>query len=62
VRDRRLAQRMLDREPFIEDGPEPEYRRELQNMLMLNIKAEIQLLEAGSSGLQGWLRTEGGLK
>jgi meiotic recombination protein SPO11 len=59
ARDRRLAQRMLDREPFTEDGPEAEYRRELQVMLMLNIKAEIQLLEAGIGGLQGWLKNEG---
>jgi meiotic recombination protein SPO11 len=59
VRDRRLAQRMLDREQCTEDGPGSEYRRELQNMLMLNIKAEIQLLEAGVGGLHGWLRNEG---
>jgi meiotic recombination protein SPO11 len=57
LRDRRLAQRMLDRDPF-QDGQELEFRRELQVMLMLNTKAEIQLLETGSGGLQGWLKNE----
>jgi meiotic recombination protein SPO11 len=59
ARDRRLAQRMLDREPFTEYGLEPECRRELQTMLMLNVKAEIQLLEADARGLQGWFKDEG---
>jgi meiotic recombination protein SPO11 len=59
VRDRRLAQRMLHRDPFLEYGQEPECRGELQTMLMLNVKAEIQLLEAGAGGLQGWLASEG---
>jgi meiotic recombination protein SPO11 len=58
ARDRRKATRMLEREPFIENGSEPEWRREIQVMLMLNVKAEIQLLEARAGGLTGWLKDE----
>ena len=54
-RDRHKASRMLEREPFMEDGKEPEWRREVQVLLMLNIKAEIQLLEAQDGGLHTWL-------
>jgi meiotic recombination protein SPO11 len=54
-RDRRRVILMLARKPFSEDGgQEPEWRRELQVMLMLNIKAEMQLLE-GSEGLATWI-------
>lgn len=59
ARDRRKATSMLERKQFAEDGTEPEWRRELQFMLMLNIKAEIQLLEARSDGLVGWLKDMG---
>ena len=58
-RDRTKAHRMLEREPFAEDRKEPKWRREIQVMLMLNVKAEIQLLEAESTGLLGWLKTRG---
>lgn len=54
-RDRNKASRMLEREPFMEGGMEPEWRREVQVMLMLNIKAEIQLLEEQDGGLHSWL-------
>jgi meiotic recombination protein SPO11 len=53
-RDRRIATRMLDKEIFEERGREREWRRELQVMLILNFKAEIQILSAGS-GLETWL-------
>jgi meiotic recombination protein SPO11 len=42
VRDRRLAASMLEKSVF-QDMCEPEWRRALQTMLMLNIKAEIQI-------------------
>jgi meiotic recombination protein SPO11 len=58
-RDRRKATRMLEREPFTEDGDEPSWRREIQIMLLLNVKAEIQLLEAQCNGLPGWLKRKG---
>ncbi|TKA79858.1 hypothetical protein B0A49_01566, partial [Cryomyces minteri] len=49
-RDRRKASKMLEQEVFAADGPECEWRRELQIMLMLNVKAEIQLMDARRSG------------
>lgn len=55
ARDRHKASRMLEREPYVEHGKEPEWRREIQIMLMLNIKAEIQLLEAKEGGLPRWV-------
>jgi meiotic recombination protein SPO11 len=58
-RDRRKATRMLEREPFTEGGKESLWRGELQVMLFLNIKAEIQLLEAQVGGLCGWLKAKG---
>ena len=54
-RDRHKANRMLEREPFMEGGKESEWRREIQVLLMLNFKAEIQLLEAQDGGLHTWL-------
>jgi meiotic recombination protein SPO11 len=56
ARDRRKATSMLKREQFAEGGAEPEWRRELQVMLMLNVKAEIQLLEARPGGLAACLK------
>ncbi|KAF2422183.1 DNA topoisomerase IV, alpha subunit [Tothia fuscella] len=58
-RDRRLAARMLEKQLFGEDGPEQEWRVEVQRMLMLNVKAEIQVLEAGPGGLVGWMKGSG---
>jgi len=55
ARDRRKASKMLEREVFAECGPEPEWRREVQVMLVLNLKAEIQLLETRPGGLTKWL-------
>lgn len=52
--DRRRATLMLARKPCGEDASgvdEPEWRRELQVMLLLNVKAEMQLLE----GLGAWV-------
>lgn len=59
TRDRRKANRMLEREPYLDNGKEPSWRREIQGMLFLNVKAEIQLLEAQSGGLCEWLKSEG---
>lgn len=36
-------------------GPEPEWRTELQQMLMLNVKAEIELLYEQDGGLEAWI-------
>jgi len=50
ARDRRIALRMLERD---EENDE-EWKRELQVMLMLNVKAEIQILGNGEK-LGEWL-------
>ena len=55
ARDRRKATLMLERGTFAEEGLEVGWRRELQVMLMLNVKAEIQLLSGREGGLERWL-------
>ncbi len=56
ARDRRIARKMLERETFGgKDGEgEVEWRREMQVMLMLGVKAEIQILGNGEA-LGEWL-------
>jgi meiotic recombination protein SPO11 len=53
-RDRNIATRMLEREEY-QDGRRGEWRTELQVMLMLNLKAEIQILSDSGMGLETWL-------
>ncbi|TGO25494.1 hypothetical protein BPAE_0079g00420 [Botrytis paeoniae] len=53
-RDRRLAVKMLQRDVCQEDGDEDEWRKEIQVMLMLNKKAEIQIIGTGYA-LENWL-------
>lgn len=56
ARDRRKILSMLDKNPvWAVDGPEPEWRVELQRMLMLNLKAEIEVLYQRTGGLEGWI-------
>ncbi|KAK2811542.1 hypothetical protein FQN50_002165 [Emmonsiellopsis sp. PD_5] len=56
LRDRKKARDMLTRSViFAEDGPEPAWRAELQHMLMLNVKAEIEVLYERGGGIEGWL-------
>ena len=56
-RDRRLAMKMLEKDIFKKHHwhGEAEWRRELQVMLMLNLKAEIQVLSPDEAGLEAWL-------
>ncbi|MCJ1287557.1 hypothetical protein MMC26_006909 [Xylographa opegraphella] len=54
-RDRKMAMQMLGRRAFAEDV-ELEWRKELQAMLMLDMKAEIQLLDRREGGLVTWLK------
>ena len=54
ARDRRKATRMLEREVF--SNLEVTWKIEVQKMLMLNVKAEMQLLEAREGGLVEWLK------
>jgi len=56
-RDRRIATKMLQRPLFAQEA-EMEWRRELQTMLMLNMKAEIQLLSGRPGGLKDWLESK----
>lgn len=58
-RDRRKATVMLERSQFNnEDAEDCAYTRALQTMLMLNLKAELQLLESQPSGMETLLRSK----
>lgn len=54
-RDRKKAMKMLEKWPMNEDGPEQEWRRELQVMLMLGFKAEMEILAECTHGVPGWV-------
>ncbi|KAF2728244.1 meiosis-specific topoisomerase Spo11 [Polyplosphaeria fusca] len=58
ARDRNKASRMLEWDICTEKGQEQEWRHQLQVMLMLNIKAEMQILEELSGGLARWIFEE----
>ncbi|KAJ4373462.1 endodeoxyribonuclease [Didymella sp. IMI 355093] len=58
TRDRSKAMRMLEWDLCTETGPELEWRRELQTMLMLNTKAEIQILDELPGGVVSFLSSE----
>ena len=63
ARDRKKAVKMLGKEVYAEDGSEVEWRRELQVMLMLDMKAEIEILSGREGRLEKWLEkklAEGG--
>lgn len=55
ARDRGKATAMLKKHPLLEHGPEGVWRSELQVMLMLGLKAEMELLEDREGGLERWL-------
>lgn len=56
ARDRRKIVTMLRNNPvYANDGPENEWRVELQRMLMLNVKAEIEVLYEHDGGLEAWI-------
>ncbi|KAL4903503.1 hypothetical protein BDW74DRAFT_179919 [Aspergillus multicolor] len=58
-RDRKKIAGMLSRSPvWAFDGPEVEWRVELQRMLVLNVKAEIEIIYDREGGLEGWLERE----
>ena len=58
ARDRTKAVRMLEWDLCCEAGPEQEWRHELQGMLMLNIKAEMQILDECPGGMISFLHNE----
>lgn len=56
MRDRKKITAMLQNSPvWASDGPELEWRAELQQMLVLNLKAEIEILYECIGGLEGWI-------
>ena len=56
ARDRKKAADMLERNEVLqEDGIEKVWRRELQVMLMLNVKAEMEILADREGGVKGWV-------
>ncbi|KAF2095945.1 DNA topoisomerase IV, alpha subunit, partial [Rhizodiscina lignyota] len=55
LRDRSKAQKLIERHIDSESDTDSEFICELQTMLMLNVKAEIQILEAKVGGLGQWL-------
>ncbi|OJD32976.1 meiotic recombination protein spo11 [Diplodia corticola] len=54
-RDRRKASQMLRKDSHSEDNTYNELKRNLQIMLMLNMKAELEILECRDGGLGAWL-------
>lgn len=55
ARDRKKAADMLKSEVLQEGGKEEEWRRELQVMLMLNVKAEMEILAEREGGVHAWV-------
>lgn len=55
ARDRKKAVKMLEKETYHEAGPEQEWRREMQTMLMLNMKAEMEMLGERNGGVEKWV-------
>ena len=58
ARDRKKAADMLERSEVLYDGgseEEEEWRRELQVMLMLNVKAKLEILAEREGGAKGWV-------
>ena len=56
ARDRKKAADMLERSEVLQQGgKEEEWRRELQVMLMLNVKAEMEVLAEREGGVKGWV-------
>ena len=56
ARDRKKALAILRNNPTcVADGPEQEWRAELQKMLMLNLKAETEILYDRDGGLEAWI-------
>lgn len=55
IRDRKKAMKMLGKEICEEDGQEPGWRRELQVMLMLDVKVEMEILSEREGGVEKWV-------
>ena len=56
TRDRKKAAEMLERSEVLQEGgSEAEWRRELQVMLMLNVKAKLEVVAEREEGAKGWV-------
>lgn len=56
MRDRHKARKMLEWEEHASFDEREQWRRELQVMLMLNLKAEMQIVDSDSSGLVNMIK------
>ena len=54
VRDRKKAMKMLEWE-ILQEEREPEWRAEVQRMLLLGVKAEMEILGMRTGGVEGWV-------
>ena len=55
TRDRKKAMKMLEKPLLNEDGAEQGWRRELQIMLILGLKAEMEILADRAGGVRRWV-------
>lgn len=55
ARERKRAMKMLEKDALARNAQEIERRRELQVMLMLNMKAEMEILDEREGGMAAWL-------
>lgn len=55
LRDRRRAVGMMKKNSLKKNGQDREWKRELQVMLMLGLKAEMEVLGNRNKGLEGWV-------
>lgn len=54
-KDRKKAAKMLEWDVLKEGGLEMGWRREVQIMLMLGVKAEMEILGGREGGVEGWV-------
>lgn len=54
-RDRRRAAGMMKKNSLKKNGQDKEWKRELQVMLMLGLKAEMEVLGNRNKGLEAWV-------
>ena len=54
-RDRHMAKKMLEKPAMRETGGESEWRRELQVMMMIGFKAEMEIMDGREGGIAKWI-------
>lgn len=53
-RDRKMAKKMLEKPAMREMGREGEWRREVQVMMMIGFKAEMEIMDSHEGGIAKW--------